>query len=150
KLLSTDDPLSKFIPGFPHGETIKIHHLLTHTSGVTGSMENLPEIQQDFQAFHSLAELAEILKKTVPESPAGSKTAYSNKNYVLLAFIVEKASGERFGPFLRRNIFSRLNMNDTGSVEYMEIVPHLATGYEPGALGLEAAPIDDSWNNVGA
>jgi len=42
KLLSTDDPLAKFVPDLPHGEEITIHHLLTHTSGITGSMENLP------------------------------------------------------------------------------------------------------------
>jgi CubicO group peptidase (beta-lactamase class C family) len=76
KLLSTDDPLAKFIPDLPHGEEITIHHLLTHTSGITGSMENLPEIQQDMQAFHSLAELARMLKKSGLELPPGSRTAY--------------------------------------------------------------------------
>jgi hypothetical protein len=86
----------------------------------------------------------------VPESPPGSRTAYSNKNYVLLAYIVEKVSGEHFGPFLRHNIFEALDMKDTGSEEYMEVVPHLATGYEPGVFGVDAAPIDDWWNNVGA
>src|SRR6266446_2796274 len=38
----SDDPLAKFVPDLPHGEEITIHHLLTHTSGITGSMENLP------------------------------------------------------------------------------------------------------------
>jgi CubicO group peptidase (beta-lactamase class C family) len=150
KLLSTDDTLAKFIPDFSHGKEITIHHLLTHTSGITGNMENLPEIHQDLQAFHPLVELAQMLKKSVPESPPGSRTAYSNKNYVLLAYIVEKVSGEHFGPFLRHNIFELLDMKDTGSEEYMEVIPHLATGYEPGVLGLDAAPIDDWWNNVGA
>lgn len=150
KLLSAVDPVAKFIPDFSHGNQITIHHLLTHTSGITGNMENLPEIQQDLQAFHSLAELAQMLKKSTPESSPGSKTVYSNKNYVLLAHIVEKVSGERFGPFLRRNIFDPLDMRDTGSQEYMEVVEHLATGYEPGVFGVEAAPIDDWWNNVGA
>ena len=150
KLLSTDDTVAKFIPDFSRGKEITIHHLLTHTSGITGSMENLPEIQQDLQAFHPLVDLAEMLKKSVPESPPGSRTAYSNKNYILLAYIVEKVSGEHFGPFLRHSIFEALDMNDTGSEEYMEVVPHLATGYEPGVFGVEAAPIDDWWNNVGA
>jgi CubicO group peptidase (beta-lactamase class C family) len=68
----------------------------------------------------------------------------------LLAYIVEKVSGEHFGPFLRHNIFEALDMKDTGSEEYMEVVPHLATGYEPGVFGVDAAPIDDWWNNVGA
>src|SRR5687767_15485999 len=39
-LLSVDDKLSKFIPDFPRGDEVTIHHLLTHTSGInsyTGS-----------------------------------------------------------------------------------------------------------------
>ncbi len=91
-----------------------------------------------------------MLTKSVLELPPGSRTAYSNKNYVLLAYIVEKVSGEHFGPFLRHNILEALDMKDTGSEEYMEVVPHLATGYEPGVFGVDAAPIDDWWNNVGA
>lgn len=32
--LKVTDPVSKFVPDFPSGETISIHHLLTHTSGI--------------------------------------------------------------------------------------------------------------------
>jgi len=150
RLLSTSDPLSKFISDFPHGDEITIHHLLTHTSGIAGNMETLPEIQQDMQAFHSLGELAQMLKKSAPESSAGSTTAYSNKNYVLLAYIVEHLSGVRFDQFLRKNVFEPLGMKDSGSAKYMEVFPNMATGYEPGFFGLDAAPLDDWWNNVGA
>ena len=33
-LLKVDDPLTKYIPGYPNGDKITIHHLLTHTSGI--------------------------------------------------------------------------------------------------------------------
>jgi hypothetical protein len=32
--ISVDDKLSKFIPDFPRGNEVTIHHLLTHTSGI--------------------------------------------------------------------------------------------------------------------
>jgi len=32
--LSVNDPLSKFIPDYPNGDRITIHHLLAHTSGI--------------------------------------------------------------------------------------------------------------------
>ena len=32
--LSTADKLSKYIPDYPKGDSITIHHLLTHTSGI--------------------------------------------------------------------------------------------------------------------
>ena len=32
--LSVRDPLSKFIPDYPRGTEVTLHHLLTHTSGI--------------------------------------------------------------------------------------------------------------------
>jgi len=32
--VSLDDKLSKFLPEFPRGDEVTIHHLLTHTSGI--------------------------------------------------------------------------------------------------------------------
>ena len=32
--LDVQDPLSKYIPDYPNGDKITIHHLLTHTSGI--------------------------------------------------------------------------------------------------------------------
>ena len=40
--LSLDDKLSKFIPSFPKGDSVTIHMLLNHTSGIA-SYTNLPE-----------------------------------------------------------------------------------------------------------
>jgi len=149
-LLNVQDPIAKFIPDFPRGQQIALAHLVTHTSGITGDMETLPEIAQDRQAFHSLEDLVTMLKKSGPASDFTLKTRYSNKNFVLLAFIIEKVSGESYAAFLRRNIFEPLEMRDTGNEEYLQIVNGLATGYEPGISGIDKAPLDDYWNNVGA
>src|ERR1700730_18245265 len=65
-LLGTRDPIAKFIPDFPLGQKITLHHLLTHSSGITGNMETLPDIQQDIEAFHSLDDLVQMLKNAGP------------------------------------------------------------------------------------
>ena len=41
-LLRTSDPLTKYIPDYPNGEKITIHHLLIHTSGIP-NVNNFPE-----------------------------------------------------------------------------------------------------------
>ena len=33
-LISTSDPVTKYLPDFPFGDQIKVFHLLTHTSGL--------------------------------------------------------------------------------------------------------------------
>ena len=33
-MLNVSDPLTKYIPDYPNGDKITIHHLLTHTSGI--------------------------------------------------------------------------------------------------------------------
>jgi len=41
------------------------------------------------------------------------KYRYSNPGYVLLAVVVERVSGERFGEFLGPEIFEPVGMNNT-------------------------------------
>lgn len=149
-LLNGQDPIAKFVPDFPRGQQITLANLVTHTSGITGNMETLPEIAQDREVFHSLEDVVAMLKKSSPASDPTPKTRYSNKNFVLLAFIIEKVSGQSYGAFLRQNIFEPLEMKDTGNEEYLQVVRGLASGYEPGISGIDKAPLDDYWNNVGA
>lgn len=39
--LSVKDPLTKYFPDYPNGDKIKIHHLLTHSSGIYNYTEPL-------------------------------------------------------------------------------------------------------------
>lgn len=62
----------------------------------------------------------------------GAETRYSNAGYIVLARVIEKVSGKRFGDFLRENIFSKLGMAQSGTVRSGAIVPGLAEGYVRG------------------
>jgi CubicO group peptidase (beta-lactamase class C family) len=72
----------------------------------------------------------------------GARYGYSNSNYNLLAFIIEKASGKSYGDFLRENIFDPLGMKDTAhDARPQAIVKNRAYGYVPvGRSELENAP----------
>jgi CubicO group peptidase (beta-lactamase class C family) len=43
----------------------------------------------------------------------GTRFAYSNTGYVVLASVIEKVTGMRYDEFMEENIFSPLNMEDT-------------------------------------
>jgi CubicO group peptidase (beta-lactamase class C family) len=52
---------------------------------------------------------------------------------------VEKVSGQTLADFLQENIFKPLKMIDSGLDSNVAIVPHRASGYWPGADGIENA-----------
>ena len=111
--LSLDDSLAKFIPELQFPK-VTIHHLLAHTSGI-------PEYQSEKiiqkiagkgvsnrELIRTIAEL-----KVEADFPPGSKWAYSNTNYIVLALIIEIASGKTYQKYLQEEIFKRAGMTST-------------------------------------
>jgi len=139
--LSTNDALTKFIPDYPDGDKITIHHLLTHTSGIP-NVNAFPDYEKKSKFPQTTKKLVEMFKNKPLEFKPGERYGYSNSNYNLLAYIIEKASGMGYGVFLKKNIFEPLDMNDTGHDGYAgALIKNRASGYQPaGSSGLENAP----------
>ena len=78
--LSTSDPLSKHIPGYPNGERITIHHLLVHASGIP-NVNNFPDYDRWSLFPHSLDEIIGWFKDKPLEFKPGERYSYSNSNY---------------------------------------------------------------------
>ena len=143
-LLSVSDPLTKYIPDYPNGEKITIHHLLTHTSGIP-DVNQFSDYNNNSKFPQTPASLIAMFKQRPLSAQPGERYGYSNSNYNLLAFIIEKVSGKSFGDFLQANIFDPLGMKDTAHDSYAPaLVKNRASGYVPaGVDGLENAPYLD-------
>ncbi len=143
-LLDVTDPLSKFIPDYPDGDKITVHHLLTHTSGIP-NVNDFPEYNQKSRFPMTLEQIIAMFKGRPLEQEPGMGYRYSNSNYNLLAYIITKTSGISYGDFLRENIFEPLGMDNTGHPSKAEtLLPFLATGYAPaGEIDLKKAPYLD-------
>ena len=143
-LLSVGDPLSKYIPDYPGGDKITIHHLLIHTSGIP-NVNNFLDYNAKAKFSQTLTSIIEMFKNKPLRAQPGERYEYSNSNYNLLAFIIEKVSGKSYGEFMKENIFDPLGMNATGHDGYAgKILKNRASGYAPiGADGLENAPYLD-------
>jgi len=129
--LALDDPLSKYVPDFPNGDKITIDQLLMHMSGLNDASAT-PEYSEWSRFPQTTAQLVDHVKKMPPRSAPGEKYSYSNSNYHVLAYIIEKVSGQSYGDFLTANIFNPLGMNDTRHhADDAAVVPHLAYGYMP-------------------
>ena len=113
--LSVQDPLSKYIPDYPEGDSITIEQLLTHHSGIkeylaVKAIQELPDAAPPI----SMEQLIAYFKDEPRYIEPGEKLAYSNSNYILLAYIIEKITGEKFEHVVRKIIFDPLQMQHSG------------------------------------
>ncbi|MEZ5404311.1 MAG: serine hydrolase domain-containing protein [Bryobacteraceae bacterium] len=112
--LSTDDPVSKFIPEFANLKTpsgrpanVTLKHLMTHSSGLAEA--NAAESA----AAKTLADLIPaVLSKPMQFEP-GAEWKYCQSGINTLGRIIEVASGMSYPEFLEKNLFRPLGMKDT-------------------------------------
>lgn len=125
KHLSLDSKLTEFFPTFPKGDSITIHMLLCHMSGLQMDFDELylnnVFITQDSALKH-------IEQKMLLFSP-GTNTAYSNIGYYLLARIIEKIANQSYSEYLKTNIFEKAKMNNTGVITNNELIGKRAKNY---------------------
>jgi CubicO group peptidase (beta-lactamase class C family) len=129
KQLSLDDPITKFFPEFPaYGNEITVRHLLSHRSGLIDYEDVIPEGTTIQLSDRNVLNLVGPQNKTY-FSP-GSDFRYSNTGYALLSLIVEAVSGNTYAEFLKRNIFSPLQMTNMIAYEAgISKVQNRAYGY---------------------
>lgn len=132
--LSIDDAISKYMPNYPKGDSITINQLLNHTSGIPNFTE--------FEDYNSVARLNYPLQKIIDsfkykplEFVPGSKYKYSDSNYILLGYIIEKVTGKKYFEYIDENILKPLKMKDTGILENEKLIKGRAAGYDIDASG---------------
>lgn len=106
--LSLGDRIGRWFTGCPqHWQAITIHHLLTHTSGL-GHWDDFPALDQH-RPLEPAREL-DIFQQEPLLSAPGSRYRYSSPGYVLLAWIVEKASSQPYAAYLAGQLFGPLGL----------------------------------------
>ncbi len=141
--LSLNDRLSKFFPDYPKGDSITIHMLLSHSSGLALGFKELA-----LSTISSDSAYSEIKKIPFEFSP-GTNSGYSNIGYYLLAKIIEKVSGEQYAVFLRKNIFEKVGMKNTGVSNNDSIIAKKAKIYCQSENGLIHNPYINWGFNIG-
>lgn len=112
--LSYDDPVTKYIPGFPY-PNVSIRHLLNQTSGIPDNYLSLAQANKSSFTLltNEIAVNQLIQAKQAALSPPNQEFKYSNTNYILLARIVEIISGSTFEDFMAKELFKPLGMNNS-------------------------------------
>lgn len=128
--LSLEVPISTYLPDFPKekAEQIRIHHLLTHTSGIP-NYTSFPNYREVMRQPNSVDDLVELFVDSALVFKPGERHAYSNSAYVLLGQIIEKATGKTYEEVLQERIFKPLEMSNTGYDHHSQILKKRASGY---------------------
>jgi len=138
--LHLDDTIDKFLDnpivnldrlhiyeGTAYGRQITIEHLLSHTSGIADYMEDprfVPDVikqpKMQYDAAKILNKYYEYETNKNAKFPPGKGFNYSDVNYVLLAMIIERVTGETYHAQLKARIFDPLGMENSYLEHYEE------------------------------
>jgi CubicO group peptidase (beta-lactamase class C family) len=128
--LSIDEPVSKYYTDAPQAWSgITIKHLLTHTSGIPSYTDTPHFFDQDARRDRTPEEIIKLTADKPLAFALGSRFAYDNSGYVILGYIIEKVSGERYADYVQRHIFDSLGMKASGYDVSEAIIPNRAAGY---------------------
>ena len=121
--LRFDTPLRECVDvAFPHySPDITLHHLLTHSSGITSYFEE--DINPDYGALwqdlpvYRIKRPADFLPmfqaKPTKFSP-GDRFDYNDGGYILLGLVIENVAGMDYPSFIRERVFKPAGMIDSG------------------------------------
>jgi CubicO group peptidase (beta-lactamase class C family) len=133
--LSLEDPMTKFFPGFPYAD-VTIKSLLNHRSGLPNYIFYMDDKTK--WEHYKYATNEDVLNtlftwKVPPSYRPNAHFHYCNTNYVLLALVVEKVTGEPFPQYMKKNFFDKLGMKNTFVATIGDTTARLsakANGYE--------------------
>ncbi|GAA4308906.1 serine hydrolase domain-containing protein [Nibribacter koreensis] len=112
KKLSLNTPLSTYFPQFENASTITIEHLLNHRSGLT-SFTSVPTYGLYMTQPKTQEEMLSIMASLKPKAEPGTNYDYSNTNYVLLGYVVERVTKKPYAEVLQKKIVDKLKLKDT-------------------------------------
>lgn len=112
--LKLTDKLSKFYPGFPKGDSITIHQLLSHTSGIFNYTNDGEFMQSEAVKPANEKKMLALFKNKPLDFSPGSNFSYSNSGYLLLGYIIEKITKKPYEKIMREFILTPLQMSNSG------------------------------------
>ena len=136
--LSVEDKLDKYFPGYPKGDSVTLHMLLNHTSGIK-NYTDIPEFWGKSVQQLSVDSMIAVFKNKPYDFSPGTKWSYSNSGYFLLGAIVEKVSGKKFRDFLFENVIQKAGLKNTDMDRLDSILQYRATGYSKSPSGWQHA-----------
>jgi D-alanyl-D-alanine carboxypeptidase len=129
--ISLDDPIGKFLPGYPNREAasrVTVRQLLDMTSGI-GDFFGKRYDDTPKDRIRTLADYLPLFASGKLLFAPGSQRRYSNGGYIVLGLIVEKASGQSYFDYVCDQMYGPAGMTSTGHLEADVPEANVASGY---------------------
>jgi D-alanyl-D-alanine carboxypeptidase len=110
--LSLNAPLSTWYPGLPNAAKITISNMLDHRSGLHNFTNDATYVQY-MKLPRTEEQMVAVFAKMKPDFEPDAKAQYSNTNFVLLGYIIEKITKKPYPEELKKRITSKLGLKDT-------------------------------------
>ncbi|MEG8184125.1 beta-lactamase family protein [Nocardia terpenica] len=119
--VALDTPIDTYLPGLLSGQgidgkVITVRELLQHRSGLPELTED-PEIDeykaaQTGRIFTPAEEIAIALRRPA-QFPPGTRTKYTNTNFIVAGMLIERVTGDSYGNEVQRRILTPLGLTGT-------------------------------------
>jgi CubicO group peptidase (beta-lactamase class C family) len=110
--LSLTTTVDKYFPQLPNANKITISNLLNHRSGIHNFTDD-----QEYKTWMTQSKTQDEMLAIIAKSPVdfqpNEKFSYSNSNYVILGYIIEKISKQSYSNYLNKTILSKIGLSNT-------------------------------------
>lgn len=110
--LKLDDQLNQYFPEVKNSDAITLRQMLHHQSGIA-NFTSVADYDTWNTRPHTKAEMLSKIYAFDTDFEPGSNTEYSNSNYILLGYILEKVYDREYADFLNARIIQPLSLNRT-------------------------------------
>ena len=144
--LSVDDAVAQHLPDFTAlPRELKIHHLLSHTSGMREEFAQADLRELFGKPGTTFREYVEAARDTPSDWLPGSRWSYGNVNYMMLTVIAERLTGEPLEQALAQRFFEPLGLR---SMQLCASQPQETAGHARGYVRREGELVPHPPENV--
>ena len=112
KKITLDTKLKKYFPTIKNADKITISNLLNHRSGIHNFTDDSTYLEWNTQK-KSESEMVKIIEISGSDFEPDSKAEYSNSNFVLLSYILQKEYKKTYSELLTEKIIKPIGLKNT-------------------------------------
>ncbi|MFB0565226.1 MAG: serine hydrolase [Candidatus Aminicenantaceae bacterium] len=126
--ISLDAEVQTYVPYFPKKKwPVTVRQLLGHLGGIS-HYKNY-DAESHIKIHKNTKEAIAIFKDFKLVAEPGTRYSYSSYGYNLLGAVVEGASGQSYGKYIKEHIFDPLGMKDSRLDDPVDLIPYRVRGY---------------------